>query len=272
MKYDGVGSIMRYFILCFFSPILVGCGSFVPSASYVQDDQLYEIDVKASIDCSVIDAVHEAYKQSAFLSNLRGQRVDFFENWGLQYSYTLKVIEDTSINPSLDLLTPTTAVSLLTPGDVVFTLGTGVKFTAKATKTVTNGDFDPMDVWNSQNKCKDEDPRNKISLARDDLGITSWLTSRLAFVDSGSITSLTAKEAFTYKLEFEIGKRANADPSWSFISRNLSEVSGLFSTGRKKTHTLQLTLGPTDPARVTLARQAAEQHFAGLIGSAINDR
>ena len=113
-----------------------GCGTVVPNLSYTEEDKVYVRDVHLSIRCELAQAINEAYRQSEALAlarqnggneNVFGRFIqknksDFFKKWGVKYTLKLKVIEDSSLAPQFNVLSPVTPASMLNPGDVVFTL------------------------------------------------------------------------------------------------------------------------------------------------------
>ena len=251
------------------SMVIAGCGTYVPKISKFKDDQLYTIDVHRSIQCEIIDAVHLAYKKAGELKNLRGTTADFFRPWGIKYALTLNVVEDSSINPSIDVLNPATPLGLLLPGTSVLTLNTGIKLTTKATTTQTDQKFNLVETIGGSLPCRDA-PKNRIVALGDNLRIKSWMLTRIALVDSGFIDTLDPKESFTHEVKFEIGKRGNVDPRWTFLQHKFNKAGGLFNAGRTRNHSVLITFGPVDPSRKKLALRAESLHNARLFGNAVS--
>lgn len=244
------------------SMILSGCGTFVPALSYHSDDQMYTSGVHASIQCEVVDAIHETYRQKGRIESLRGTNISFFEDWGLLYTLTLNVVENTKLDPSLKAMS-------LPPGNVVFTLNSGLNLSAKATRKETTQVFSVVRSLAKEAKCEKR-PKSNIQLVGNKLGLGSWLRTQLSLVDLGVIKSLTPKESFTYQMTFEIVRSANVNPSWTFAKGNLSQTSGIFATGRTTSHTVLFTFGPTTKDRLQLEESALVVHTANLIGDAVN--
>lgn len=263
---------MRFFYTIPIFALLSGCGTFVPSLTSAGGDFLFVRDVHRSIRCELIETVHEARLQADAIAELEGVDFEFYKNWGVRYTLTLSVVEDTSLNPSLNILSPTTPANLLSPGDVVFTLNTGLKFTAKATRTEIDQAFNTVGYLEGEELCPKGIPNNRVVVFGNDLGIRSWLITRLQLVKDRLITSLTNKEAFSYEVKFEIGKRGNLDPKWAFIQRNVKDSGGLFNSGRATTHTILVTFGPVSADRQELAPEAAATHNALLTGTLIRER
>lgn len=263
---------MRIFFTVLSLLFLSACGAFVPNLTSSGDDALFVENVHYSIRCELIATIHDANIQAAAIERLTNAKIDFFEKWGVKYTLTLGVVEDTSLTPSLNILSPATPASLLNPGDVVFTLNTGLGLSAKATRTETDQSFNTVKFLGNKKPCGKETPNNGIVVFGNNLGIHAWLTTRLNLVREGYISSLTNKEAFTYQVTFEIGKRGNLDPKWAFIQRSLKDTGGLFNTGRRTTHTILVTFGPVTGDRQQLAPEAAAAHNALLIGNSIGAR
>ncbi|MBG6166883.1 hypothetical protein IWQ54_006585 [Labrenzia sp. EL_195] len=254
MKYLAIGVTM----------FLASCGTYVPPLSYAVSDLIYSIEVKKNIQCEIIDAVHLAYKKADELRRIDGVDRRFFKDWGLLYSLTLNVIENSSLDPSLGLTS-------LPPGNVVFTLNSGLNVSAKATRVETSQDLFLVSDVAKQNRCEDR-PRNKIQPIENTLGLSDWLIGRLAEVDAGLVKSIGPKESFTYKITFEIKRGVGLTPSWAFVDSNLSQTSGIFGAGRTTRHTALFTFGPVkkDASRVELTQTAFAVYSANLIGDAIN--
>nr|WP_319385725.1 hypothetical protein [uncultured Roseibium sp.] len=246
--------------------LLAGCGTYVPPLSYAVSDLIYSIEVKKNIQCEIIDAVHLAYKKAEELRRVDGVDRRFFKDWGLLYSLTLNVIENTSLDPSL-------GVTSLPPGNVVFTLNSGLNVSAAATRVETSQDLFLVRDVAKQNRCEDR-PKNKIQPFQNNLGLSDWLIGRLAEVDAGLVKSIGPKESFTYKITFEIKRGVGVSPSWAFIDSNLSQTSGVFGAGRTTRHTALFTFGPIKPgtSRVELTQTAFAVYSANLIGDAINQQ
>lgn len=260
---------MKLAIIFFAAICLSACGTKLPSLAGGGEEQLFVEDVHRAIQCEIIDAIHEANAQAAFISRTQPEKVDFFEEWGVKYTLTLNVVEDSTLNPSFNILNPTTAVDMLNPGDSVFTLGAEFKHTAKATRTETDQVFNTVDFIGAQRSC-DSTPASGRVIFGNDIGVMSWLLTRLGLVQSGLITSISEKESFTYQVKFEIGASTSITPKWAFVKRELADIGPDFGVGRTSSHSVLITFGPVSKTRSGLARDAEAIHNARLISLAIN--
>ncbi|MEM6463902.1 MAG: hypothetical protein AAF724_18505 [Pseudomonadota bacterium] len=240
--------------------MLAGCGTYVPLLTLSGEQPLLIEDVHRSIHCEVRATVAEANRQATAIARSENKEIDFYRKWGVKYTLTLSVAEDLSLNPNVNIVSPTAPANLLNPGNTVFTLGTGIRITTKATKTNTDNAFDTVERIAAKGPCKQGVPKNRLIVFGNDLGLTSWMLTRLNLVREGYITSLTAKESFQYEAKFEIGRRGNADPKWTFIQRSLKDTSGLFNAGRNSSHSIVVTFGPVEEGRQQLAPEAAVAH------------
>ncbi|WP_026941728.1 hypothetical protein [Hellea balneolensis] len=248
---------------------LSACGTTLPPLTNNNQDQLYVEDVHRAIRCEIVGAIAEAYEQAYTIGKIEQSKVDFFEKWGVKYTLTLNVVEDSSFNPTLNLLSPTTPAEMLDPGDSVFTLESGLTFSAKATRTETDQVFHTVSFLNNQNTCVGSTTTNK-PIFGNSIGVQPWLTTRLGLVQSRLIASISDKESFTYQVKFEIGKRGNVTPKWAFVKRTLKDGSFISGAGRASSHSVLITFGPVDDTRRGLAETAEAIHTARLIGQAIN--
>ncbi|MEP5268116.1 MAG: hypothetical protein ABJQ63_12160 [Lentilitoribacter sp.] len=203
------------------------------------------------------------------LRSLAKLEKQFAHKWGLFYSVTLSIVEDSSVNPSIDILSPATPVNMLLPGDAVFTLNTGLAFTAKATRKETTQVFYTIGKIMEFNRCGEGAPRNKMIPFGNTLRLSDWTVRQFMLISSDLIISLDSKESMTYEVKFELGKRGNVNPKWTFLQRNLNKASGLFNGGRVSSHSVIFTLGPTTDKRRKLEETALAAHNARLIGDAI---
>ncbi len=256
-----------FYILMF--SVVSGCGTYLPSLTGNEQDRLFVEDVHRNIQCEIIEAIYEANAQAAEISALQEKTVDFFKKWGVKYTLTLNVVEDSSFNPSINVLSPTTPAAMLGAGDSVFTLNGGLALSAKATRTETDQVFNSISDLSDQNLCV-ADAQNSTSVFENKLGVQPWLTTRLGLVQSGLITSITNKESFTYQVKFEIGKRSGTTPKWAFVKRGLKDAGTVLGAGRATSHSVLITFGPTVDGRQELATGADALHNARLISEAIN--
>lgn len=252
----------RNLLLVIIIALLSGCGTYVPNLSYVQDDQLYTIDIHRSILCEIIDTIHQADTKTKELRLLRGHDGVDFNNWGVIYTTTLTVVEETALNPSLNAAT-------IPPASTVFTLNAGLNLSARATRSETTQNFVSVKRAASSQACPDGS-RNKIPLLGRDLRLADWLVTQLMLVDAGLVPAITAKESFTYQVKFDIVRNANLNSQWAFVNRNLNRAGSVFSTGRNSSHSVLFTFGPTDASRVQLEQNALAVHNARLISEAIS--
>ena len=154
---------------------LGGCGTYVPKLRYVGDEYLLPENVHDSVQCELIAAVRAAKDQRAVI----GPTASFFADWGVRYTLLLSVVEDTSISPNLNVVSPTTPATALNPGDVVFTLGAGFNVSAKATKTDTDYAFYTVSDLAAAGTCPDGIPKNEVVTFGNDLELDGWILSRL---------------------------------------------------------------------------------------------
>ena len=244
---------------------LSGCGGRVPNFVPSGDDQLFVDEVHMAIRCEIIAAVHEANQQALEISSYRSSTVDFFETWGIRYTLTLQVAENSSANASVS----GTSNVAPSPGSTVATVTTGIGTSAKATQTTTDQSFNTVKLYSREKLCADE-LNNRIVPRGRDLGIGEWLRQRLALVDRGIIGSLTEAESFNYKTQFEVSRTASLSPLWTFLLRDITSASIPLAAGRSTVHSVSVTIGPTTPDRTKLAETASTVHDASIFGIFIN--
>ncbi|MEP2890748.1 hypothetical protein [Tateyamaria sp.] len=244
--------------------VLSSCGTQVPNLTLSDEDQLFVEDVHLAIRCELIQAVHEANIQANALESFHSKTVDFFESWGVKYTLTLRVVENSSANISLSGTSDTSP----NPGDTVATVGLGLGGSAKATRTEIDQSFNTVKVYSNEEFCSDA-VDNKISPSGGDLGIGSWMRTRLALVDQDLIGPISEKESFTYQVQFDVARTGSISPTFTFIQRQLSSAAVPLSGGRSTAHSVLVTFGPADPSRAKLAEEAAQVHNARIIGAAI---
>jgi hypothetical protein len=249
----------RVIVLCV--AIFSGCGTYVPDLSYLEDDQIYTIDVHKSIQCEIVDSIQRASVKSEELGKIRGYDGIDFDNWGVIYATTLSVVEESALNPSLNAAT-------VPPASTVFTINAGVTLSAKATRSETAQNFVSVKRAISSKSCGGGYP-NKMPLLGRDLRLSEWLVTQLSLVDTGLIPAITPKESFTYQVKFDIVRNANLNSQWTFLNRDVNRTGGIFSTGRNSSHSVLFTFGPTDASRVQLEESALAVHYARLIGDAV---
>ena len=274
-----VGGQMKYFHIFLSFCFLHGCGLSVPQVSKSTSDVVFIKDVHYRVFCETIEAVQNA---TASTLRLSGKEGDFYRNWGLLYNLSLTTVENSAFRPTAtasDLESPATSPQTRT----VFTLGTDLGYSSKATSIQTSQIFssvqrlrelekcEPINVETRKDASGDPIPRENIVPAGGNLGVSDWLINQVSLVESGLVGSLTSKEAFTYRVEFEIDKTAGISPAWSFVRSNILRASAPLSGGRRTTHSVLFTFGPTDGARQTLSSNALSVHNARLVADAIQD-
>jgi len=254
------------------SVLVTGCGTTRPALYSSDKDQLFVEQVHKAIQCEIVYAIHVANKQASAMDPSEKDKIDFFKKWGVKYTLTLNVVEDTSFTPNLNLISRTTPIAMLESGDSVLTLNPGLTFSSKATRIETDQVFKTVEFLETQNKCEPDEHFNH-PFFNNSLGIQPWLTTRLGLVKSGIFESISEKESFTYQLQFEIGKRVGVTPKWEFVRRTLKDVSPIGEGGRATSHSFLVTFGPVskDKTRQSLSDQAEAIHTARLIGLASND-
>ncbi len=255
---------------------LCGCGTYVPEiqdfGGRVEGQQLVQA-ILTNITCELRDAVvglHEEYPKGTFL-----------DSWGIQTTLTLTIDEKGAIAPSV-LWTPPS------PASAVFSLASGVNFSADATrKDVINAYFLVSDLV--QARCSPASRPNGAFLLQSDLKLSEWLfdavsASLTRTVDFKATTLAVKTNVLQHEVKFEIVTSGTANPSWKLIRATVNPTGNLFSAGRTRTHDLLITLGPAEKAviaevtkngrrRVTVAvrpiSQASELHFSSTIAQGI---
>ena len=245
--------------------VLAGCGSYVPDMAPPEQYQLFVEDVHLSLRCELIDAVHDTLGLAAENPGLQHRTASFFETWGVKYTLTLQVAENFSFDASLSGTSEITPQ----PGDRVFTIGTGIGKSARATRTETDQSFNTLKLYANEKRCE-RDKGNKIVPHGSDLGLGSWFRTRLSLVERNIIGSITERESFTYRVQFDIASTGRLTPTWTFVQRKLSSAGTPFSGGRSTAHSVLVTLGPTSEDRAKLAEEAAAVHDANIIGAFVN--
>lgn len=254
--------------------VITGCGTTVP-ALYGNDkgqDQLFVEQVHLAIQCEIIYAIKAADVQAAKLAAVEKEKVDFFKKWGVKYTLSLNVVEDTSFTPNLNLISRTTPIAMLESGDSVLTLNPGFTLSSGATRIETDQVFKTVESVQTKNNCAPDEKFNH-PFFNNSLGIQPWLTTRLGLVKSGFFESISEKESFTYQLQFEITKRVGVTPKWEFVRRTVKDASPNGAAGRVTKHSILITFGPVseDKTRESLSTQAEAVHNARLIGLASID-
>jgi hypothetical protein len=256
--------------------LLCGCGTYVPEiqdlGGRVEGQRLVQA-ILTNITCELRDAVvglHQEYPEGTFL-----------ESWGIQTTLTLTIDEKGAIAPSV-LWTPPS------PASAIFSLASGVNFSADATRKDTiNAYFLVSDLERAQ--CSPASRPNGAFLLQSDLKLSEWLFDAVGAqltktVDFKATTLAVKTNVLQHEVKFEIVTSGTVNPSWKLTRVIVNPAGNLFSAGRTRTHDLLITLGPAEKAvvtevtksggrRVTVAvrpiPQAAELHFSSEIAQGI---
>ena len=221
---------------------LCGCGTYVPE---IQDfggrveGQRFVQAILINITCELREAVsglRAAYPGGTFL-----------DSWGIQTTLTLTIDEKGAIAPSV-LWTP------LSPASAVFSLASGVNFSADATRTDRiNAYFLVSDL--QQAPCSEAARPNGAFLLQSDLKLSEWLFDAVSAymtrtVDFQATTLAVKTNVLQHEVKFEIVTSGTLNPSWKLTRVIANPTGNLFSAGRTRTHDLLITLGPAEKAVV----------------------
>ena len=138
----------------------MACGTTPPALYGSGPDQLFVEQVHKAIQCKIIYAIKTADTQSATLTLEEKKKIDFFKKWGVKYTLTLNVVEDTSFTPNLNLISRTTPIAMLESGNSVLTLNPGFTLSSKATRIETDQVFKTVKFLKTEINCEPDEQLN----------------------------------------------------------------------------------------------------------------
>jgi hypothetical protein len=280
---------------CFVAAIILsGCGLSAPKIHEIWDDadstKQIEFGIKKRVYCDLKRGIQDINHKFGFgLNNRDTGRItkkQFIpDNWGVLVSLSLQVDEGTSINPGLSIREPlASGITRFPAGNVItpqsFSLGLGANVSSTATRT------DKFDAYYTVGFLMKKDSDQSVCLEKNDpflknneissksspliisyLGIEQWLADAM-FTNSllpsdNPAKAAKATDAVTYEIKFVLVSNGNINPTWQLVrfSANVGSLP-LFSTGRSRTHSLIVTLGPPKG-------ETSQTHFASQIGQSV---
>src|SRR6266702_2755196 len=229
---------------------LCGCGTYVPEiqdfGGRVEGQQLVQA-ILTNITCELRDAVvglHEEYPKGTFL-----------DSWGIQTTLTLTIDEKGAIAPSV-LWTPPS------PASAVFSLASGVNFSADATrKDVINAYFLVSDLV--QARCSPASRPNGAFLLQSDLKLSEWLfdavsASLTRTVDFKNTALAGGNNILQHEVTFVIDTSANATPTWTFKLVTVNPGGPFLNLDRSRSNDLLITMGPAVPSVVVASKKGGK--------------
>lgn len=275
-----LNSGIRLFSALSISAGLSACGFSAPRIQELWDGKegakQIEFGIKKRIYCDLKRGIINANKSKSGTVDLVTGKTEwkqFFPNdWGASVSLSLQVDESTSINPGVALSKPL-------PDDQLFTLGLGGSFSSAATRTDKFDAYYPIgylmipetdtSICHAKNDpFKGLSPATSSPFIQSELGIENWLkdamftNTHLHSIDPQNATKTT--DTITYEAKFVVTTNGSVNPTWRLVHFTGNTGGNLFSTGRSRTHTVIVTIGPQKG-------QTSQTHFASQIGQAVAD-
>ena len=211
------------------------------------DSLPYVNDVVTNIYCEVRDAVYYLYH-----SDYPHEQYAFLDNWGAQIDLTLTVNENSSVAPATQFF------PIGQPKNWMFNWGVNANVNPSATRTDTVSYFYPISELKKY-KCPWR-PSGGM-LLESDLKFKEWLFDAVGLKITGeaslpaggaasapSAASGSAKptNVLTHTVTFVLTTSGGVTPQW--VLRNASFIHVPVNSGRIRTNTMLVTLGPTAPA------------------------
>ncbi|MET4238589.1 hypothetical protein [Bradyrhizobium sp. RT10b] len=289
--------LIRALVLIVLTISIGGCGLNVPYQSEIFDQSeglmeaggALEKNVKSQIYCELKHAVAAVttpgnpYYLAQFRKGLYDASLPDY--WGIEFTLTLQVTENSSLNPSLALsgFPPQTGFTLGLSGTASSSATRTDKFTSLYIVKDLRTDLGKTDECFYDQKTFER--RNYVApgsslLIRSDLRILDWLYGALHVEDtykSQADDPRTKDDIYSYDVKFAIVTSGTANPAWKLlrVATNQSGSAALLGAGRTRTHELLMTFGPTqkDPksGRTSLSTAASNSHLASEIGAAVSN-
>jgi hypothetical protein len=271
---------------------LSGCGTFVPGIQEIPGDpaagqELVQAIVQ-NVTCEVQNAVNTVIgedKEDFRTGFSRSRKTAWLDDWGIQLSLTLNIVEKSSLDP----------VAVWTPpglAGIGFSLGAGGTLSSEATRDNKLKSYYTVRELLARGPCAKESRPGGLFLMQSDLKLREWLRFNTQLDASGQLRlPRNAKEGpfkqevLQHEVKFAVVSSANVNPAFKLSRVDINQDATFLSAGRTRTHDLIITLGPVDPeivipkgtpGFVARAKQrnapsaaAANSHLAAEIGLAV---
>ncbi len=274
--------------------MLAGCGTYVPE---IQENPWNQVGgellvqkIVQSIHCEVEKAVTDVRKQDKNIQRAVFKKTgivqplltDWLLGWGAQMQISLIVDEKSAVGPS----------GSWSPMKTFF-LGSGANISSEATRIETlNYYYLVKDLINAHEASCFSDIKDAATgslLVDSDLKLEEWLLAVVLGQGTGEIPLpaatpqnglITAKNAFTHEVKFEIVTSGNITPMWTLALSTINPTGPFFSASRDRTHDLLITFGPnvqtTNSGKITNSLDpntaAAGSFLAAQIGLSIGNQ
>ncbi|WP_246800882.1 hypothetical protein [Mesorhizobium amorphae] len=225
-----------------------------------------------SIRCELRHAVTTAVNDDIASAHANKGKTysDFLDNWGAQLLLTLTVVEKSTLSPSVNLMPPSPASSVLN-------VAAGGSLSSQATRTEKmNFFYTVKELYLRKGEECDAsgEERQGSLLVKNDLKIASILTSRINTVALGQARAPAAGKpnVLSHQITFQIVSSGNITPSWRLVRATINPSGSLFNTSRDRTQDLVITFGPLDKAQggKSLIAIAEQAHFASQLASGVS--
>jgi hypothetical protein len=274
--------------------MLTGCGTYVPGIQEITGDSAAGQEIVQAIvqnvTCEVQNAVNAVIGQDIedYRSGFsRSRKTTWLDNWGIQLSLTLNIVERSGIDPVVGW-------APASPATAIFTLGTGASLSSEATRENKLKSYYTVQELLDRGPCAEASRPGGPYMMQSDLKLREWLRFNTQLDGSGQVRHPRdqkhgpfKQEVLQHAVKFVIGSSASVTPSLQLIRVGINQDGTFLSAGRTRTHDLILTLGPVDPDIVVPKRApglvardkrrsapsaaAASSHFAAEVGLAVSN-
>lgn len=264
---------MNKFQLLTLPLFLYGCGTYTPN---IQEFPLSAADgvnlirgVTQSIECELRRAIVEVIDEDKRVATLnQGVRsATWFDDWGVQLSLTLTIVEGSLATPSINLRLPSTIDP--TPNSII---GASLPLSASASRKGSLSYYYLISDLYESGLCTKSTvaslPRGS-RLIRSNLKIGEWLQAQALAAGTGAIPVSQIPNAITQTVEFVASYGASAKVTWPAISNTVGAIVLAASGSRKRTHSVTMTFGPANKKKKGLSGSAADAFRAAQIGAEI---
>lgn len=265
--------MIKHFSTAMCALLLAGCGTYVPNIKAFPLSAADGIDlvrgITQSIECELRRAtveVIDADKRVAAL-NQGVRSAPWIDDWGVQMSLTLDIVENSSATPGATARLPS-----ITDASPNVILGGSLPLSAKAKRRGTMNYYYLVADLYASGLCTEETVASLPSgsrLIRSDLKIGEWLQAQALAAGTGAISVSKAPNALTQTIEFVASSSLSANANFPSVSSKISAITLAASGSRTSTHSVTMTFGPADRAKTGLSGSAADAFLAAQIGSEI---
>lgn len=270
------------------------CGTYVPRleepVTSEPEGQNLIRSIVVNIDCEIRNAINEVIARD--IADVRdgvatARRTEWLERWGVQSTLNLQASERSTANPSIDWFPPISAN---------FSLGANANLSAEASRENKIGSYYTIQEILQRGPCSPASRSNGLFMLQNDLKLAEWLY-KVVMIDRMEIapiphdkSSPVGQDVITHHITFEVVSGGGLTPSWRLAEANINQGGTFLGASRTRKHDLALTLGPADPALLTLpktgtrayaqramtkaargAAAAANAHLATEIGVAVSN-